>query len=51
MAPETDERGVREFSIVRYLYKVYYWVERDEVWILHIRHTARRPWTEEADET
>lgn len=43
MAPETDEPGVRELTIVRYPYKVYYEVEGDEIWIIHIRHTARRP--------
>jgi plasmid stabilization system protein ParE len=29
---------------VQHPYKVYYEVEGEEVWILHIRHTARRPW-------
>lgn len=43
-APETDEPGVRELTIVRYPYKVYYEVQGDEVWIIHIRHTSRRPW-------
>lgn len=44
MAPETEEPGVHELSIVRYPYKVYYEVVRDEVHIVHIRHTRRRPW-------
>ena len=44
MAPETDEPGIRELTILQYPYKVYYEVEGDEVWIVHIRHTARRPW-------
>lgn len=48
MAPETDEPSVRELSIVRYPYKVYYQIEKDEVWIVHIRHAARRPWEDEA---
>jgi toxin ParE1/3/4 len=43
-APATDEPGVRQLTMVRYPYKIYYEVERDEVWVLHIRHTARRPW-------
>jgi addiction module RelE/StbE family toxin len=47
MAAETDEPGVRELAIVRYPYKVYCMVEGDEVWVLHIRHTSRRPWTDE----
>jgi plasmid stabilization system protein ParE len=43
-APDTDEPGIRELTIVRYPYKVYYEVAADEVWIIHIRHAARRPW-------
>jgi toxin ParE1/3/4 len=43
MAPETDEVAVFELSIVRYPYKVYYELSRDdEVWILHIRDTRRK---------
>jgi toxin ParE1/3/4 len=30
----------------RYPYRIYYQVRRDEVWIVHIRHMARRPWEE-----
>ena len=44
MAPTTDESGIYELSIVRYPYKVYYEVEDDEVWIIHIRDARRRPW-------
>lgn len=47
MPAETDEPGVRELAIVRYPYKVYCMIEGDEVWVLHIRHTSRRPWTDE----
>jgi plasmid stabilization system protein ParE len=43
IAPATDEPGVYELSIVRYPYKVYYRIEGDEVRIVHIRHTSRRP--------
>ena len=43
-APATDQPDVRELTIVRYPYKVYYEVSGEEIWILHIRHTARRPW-------
>ena len=43
MAPATRESGVYELSIVRYPYKVYYRVENEEVRIVHIRHTSRRP--------
>jgi plasmid stabilization system protein ParE len=43
LAPLTDEPGVHELSIVRYRYKVYYELSRDEeVWILHIRDTRRK---------
>jgi toxin ParE1/3/4 len=44
MAPEADEPGIRELSLVRYPYKIYYEVVGDDVRILHIRHTRRRPW-------
>lgn len=43
IGPETDEPGVRELTIVRYPYKVYYRIRNDEVRIVHIRHTSRRP--------
>jgi addiction module RelE/StbE family toxin len=46
MAPETDEPGIRELTIVRYPYKVYYEVVDDEVWIIHIRDARRQPWIE-----
>ena len=47
MAPETDEPGIRELTIIRYPYKVYYEVAGDEVWIVHIRDARRRPWNED----
>lgn len=47
MGPETDEPGIRELTIVRYPYKVYYEVEGDEVWIIHIRDVRRQPWQSE----
>jgi toxin ParE1/3/4 len=43
-APETDQPNVRELTLVRYPYKVYYEVHGGEVWIIHIRHTSRRTW-------
>jgi toxin ParE1/3/4 len=44
MAPETDESGIYELTIVRYPYNVYYEVVGDEVWIIHIRDARRKPW-------
>lgn len=43
IAPVTDEPGVYELTIICYPYKVYYRVEGEEVQIVHIRHTSRRP--------
>ena len=51
MAPETDETGIYELTIVRYPYKIYYEVEGDEVWIIHVRDARRRPWKPKRDET
>jgi toxin ParE1/3/4 len=28
----------------RYPYRIYYRIRDDEIWIVHIRHMARRPW-------
>ena len=47
IAPKTDEPGVFELTVVRYPYKIYYQVEGDDVWIVHIRHAARQPWPAE----
>jgi plasmid stabilization system protein ParE len=43
MAPTTDEAGVRELTLTRHPYKIYYEVAGDEVRVLHIRHAQRRP--------
>jgi toxin ParE1/3/4 len=40
----TEDPSVRVKFIVRYPYKIFYRVREDAVEILHIRHTARRPW-------
>ncbi len=47
--PESGERvpkrpGVRVVPLVRYPFRIFYTIVRDTVTILHIRHTARRPW-------
>ena len=41
---ETEDSNVRVIFVTRYPYKIFYRV-RDEVEILHIRHTSRRAWT------
>ena len=40
-------RNVRVKVIVQYPYKVFYSVHAEQVEILHVRHSARRPWEEE----
>jgi toxin ParE1/3/4 len=45
IASETDQPGVYELTIVRYPYKVYYEISgQEEIWVLHIRDSRRRPW-------
>lgn len=41
--------GVYELIVPRYPYKIYYRIERDEVWIVHIRDARRHPWQGEGD--
>jgi toxin ParE1/3/4 len=46
-APRVVSRtDVRVALVFRYPYKIYYRVRTDVVEILHIRHTARKPWNE-----
>ena len=45
----TDKPGVYELIVPRRPYKVYYRIEHDEVWIVHIRDARRRPWQGEGD--
>jgi toxin ParE1/3/4 len=40
-----ERRGVRVALVLRYPYKIFYRIRGDKIEILHIRHTARRPWT------
>jgi toxin ParE1/3/4 len=42
-APELRSR-----LVARYPYRIHYRVENADVWIIHIRHSARRPWNPEA---
>ena len=45
-APRLAQRPqVRVAHVVRYPYNIFYRVRGEAVEILHIRHTARRPWT------
>ena len=45
MAQMSDEPGVRVTPVGRFPYLIFYHVEKDEIVILHVRHSARqRPW-------
>jgi len=41
------EQATRVLPAGRYPYLIYWSVETDEVWLVHIRHARRRPWTGE----
>ncbi len=43
MTPATDEPNIRELTLSRHPYKIYYEIAGEEVRILHIRHARRRP--------
>jgi plasmid stabilization system protein ParE len=43
-AEETDAPGVRVKVVVDYPYKIFYSPHPDFVEIIHIRHSARKPW-------
>jgi len=45
-APVAERPGMRVVPLIRYPYKIFYRILEDRVRILHIRHTARKPWTE-----
>jgi toxin ParE1/3/4 len=44
-APIAERPSMRVVPLIRYPYKIFYRVLDDRVRILHIRHTARTPWT------
>jgi toxin ParE1/3/4 len=44
IAPETDEAGIRELTVIRYPYKVYYRIDDHRIVIMHIRDARRRLW-------
>ena len=41
----TDNLGMRVKVVTRYRYKVFYQILKDEIEIVHVRHTSRRPWS------
>jgi toxin ParE1/3/4 len=42
--PVLQRPGLRVVLVLRYPYKIFYRVMTDRIRIVHIRHTARRPW-------
>jgi toxin ParE1/3/4 len=42
--PVVQRPGVRVALVLRYRYKIFYHVMGETIRIVHIRHTARRPW-------
>ena len=40
----TNKGGLHTFWVTPYRYRVFYRIDGDDVVILHIRHTSRRPW-------
>ena len=39
----------RSLCAGRYPYRLFYRIRNNEVWIVHIRHASRRPWSGEGD--
>jgi toxin ParE1/3/4 len=51
LMPRLNQRSnVRVALVLRYPYKIFYRLRGDVVEILHIRHTARRPWLSEGSD-
>lgn len=44
------EQGTRVLPAGRYPYLIYWSIEAGEVWVVHIRHAARRPWKHGGEE-
>jgi toxin ParE1/3/4 len=40
----TEREGLRVVPLVRYPFRIFYSASEGIVTILHVRHTARRPW-------
>jgi toxin ParE1/3/4 len=47
-AERTDDPNVRVKIVRRYRYKIFYRFVGETVEILHVRHSARRPWKSES---
>ena len=43
------EQGTRVLPVGRYPYLAYWRIEGQEAWLVHVRHTARRPWNPDKD--
>jgi plasmid stabilization system protein ParE len=43
MTPTIDNAGHRRLPVPRFPYAIFYRIAGDEILILHIRHTSRRP--------
>jgi toxin ParE1/3/4 len=43
IGPLVDDAGHRRISVPRYPYVIFYRIDADDLLILHIRHTSRRP--------
>jgi plasmid stabilization system protein ParE len=42
--PVVQRPGVRVVSLLPFRYNLFYAIRGDDIRILHIRHTSRRPW-------
>ena len=38
---------LRSRLVTGYPYRIHYFIDDADVWVMHIRHSARRPWDEE----
>jgi toxin ParE1/3/4 len=43
-AQKTEHQDIRSAVVRHYPYRIFYAASGDEIEILHIRHTSRRPW-------
>jgi plasmid stabilization system protein ParE len=49
-APRVEQRpDMRVVLLVRYPFKIFYRIAGETIRILHVRHTARRPWDQRGD--